>query len=220
METTFGYIMMGRAQCDDSDLNTHKNNNKTFFCSAQTHNLEDLTQRFWELERVPGKVHTSPDDEVCERIFQATHSRNETGRYTVTLPFKYDPLLLGNSYNIAKKRLINLERKLDNALELRSDYNATIQNYIDQGYLSKVNSDAQIRNSYYIPHRAVYRPDKSTSKIRVVLDASANTTSGKSLNDLLFTGTNLQQNIFNLLINLRMFSIAMSADIEKMYFQV
>ncbi|GFX48451.1 integrase catalytic domain-containing protein [Trichonephila clavipes] len=39
---------------------------------------------------------------------------------------------------------------------------------------------------YYLPHHGVFRPDKTTTKLRVVFNGSASTTSGLSLNDLLF----------------------------------
>lgn len=198
---------------------SRSHNAKTFFCQTESLSLEHLTHRFWEIESVPDKKHFSPDDEACEDIFQSTYSRDETGRYTVHLPFKDSPTELGNSYSIAKRRLLNLEKKLD-SFNLRSDYNATIQTYVDQGYLFKIEPYTQDSPAYYMPHRAVYRPEKETSKTRVVLDAGCKTTSGKSLNDLLYVGPNLQSNIYELLINLRMFAIALTADIEKMYFQV
>jgi hypothetical protein len=221
---------MGKAQCFPRSLNAHARTldapathshgyDKTFFCQSQDNSLDQLTQRFWEIENVPDKKHFSPDDEACEKIFQATYSRDDTGRYTVDLPFKHSPTELGSSYTAAKYRLLNLEKKLDSS-DLRADYNATIQTYIDQGYLTKIQNDFQDAHAYHLPHRAVYRPDKETSKTRIVLDAGCKTTSGKSLNDLLFVGPILQNNIVELLVNLRMFSTAITADIEKMYFQV
>ncbi|XP_063544363.1 uncharacterized protein LOC134752623 [Cydia strobilella] len=225
IETTLGYIAGGRAHCfphslenKTRSLNAH-NLEKTFFCQTEDFALDQLTQRFWEIENVPEKTHFSPDDEACEKHFQSTYTREDDGTYTVALPFKHSPAELGSSYSAAKHRLLNLEKKLDST-GLRSDYNATIQTYIDQGYLIKVPNNFQNTDSYYIPHRAVYRPDKETSKTRIVLNAGCKTTSGKSLNDLLYVGPVLQNNIFELLLNLRMFSIAISADIEKMYFQV
>lgn len=206
-----------------SKLNaTHTDTDKSFFCNTESRSLDYLTQRFWEIENVPDKKHFSPEDVTCEQIFQNSYSRDDSGRYTVDLPFKLEPTELGNSYHIAKRRFLNLENKLDSS-DLRSDYNATIQTYIDQGYLSKVEegrSPSLNTGAYYMPHRAVYRPEKETSKTRIVLDASCKTTSGKSLNDVLHVGPNLQSNIYDLLLNLRMFPLAITADIEKMYFQV
>ncbi|XP_037928747.1 uncharacterized protein LOC119663153 [Teleopsis dalmanni] len=47
---------------------------------------------------------------------------------------------------------------------------------------------------------SVIRDDHSTTKVRVVFDASAKTTNGKSLNEILHTGPKLQLDLFQLLI--------------------
>lgn len=224
VQTTLGYIIMGKADCDLNFKSfTDRCNSiqdKSFLCTSKYNSLESLTQRFWELENVPCRVHMSPDDEACERIFKNTYSRDDTGRYIVQLPFKISCSALGNSYAIAQRRLISLEKRLDSDPKIRENYNATIQEYINKGYLSKIDNPSLDAPHYYIPHRAIYRPDKASTKTRIVLDAGCKTTSLKSLNDLLYVGPNLQCNIFDLLINLRMFSIAVTADIEKMYFQI
>ncbi|XP_054084877.1 uncharacterized protein LOC105220418 isoform X2 [Zeugodacus cucurbitae] len=41
-------------------------------------------------------------------------------------------------------------------------------------------------NSFYLPHHAVVKPDKKTTKVRVVFNASRVTSSGNSLNDIYF----------------------------------
>ena len=214
MQTTLGYVLMGKADCS-----IQHPQNYLSLCSLVKPCLELITQKFWELESVPSHKIVSPDEDACERIFTATYKRDVSGRYVVSLPFKKDFSALGNSYAIAMRRYLNLERKLNSNAELRTGYNTTIQEYIDNGYLSKV-EDPSTSPAYYIPHHAVYKPEKSSSKIRIVLDASCKTTSNNSLNDMLYIGPNLQNNIFNLLLNLRIYPIALSADIEKMYFQI
>lgn len=51
-----------------------------------------------------------------------------------------------------------------------------------------------VDRSYFILHHAVVHPDKPLP--RIVLDASAKTHSGLSLNDVLSTGPNLQADLF------------------------
>ena len=129
-------------------------------------------------------------------------------------------MALGASYERVLRRYLALESKLNANETLRAGYNATLMEYLEKGYLQKKEVDIKERSAYFIPHNAVYKPEKETSKIRIVLDASAKTTSGKSLNDILFSGPNLQSKIFNLLINFRLFRVAISADIEKMFFSI
>lgn len=72
---------------------------------------------------------------------------------------------------------------------------------------------------YYLPHHCVIK-ETSTTRLRVVFDASSQTTSGISLNDALLTGPVLQQELFCILLRFRSFEYAMTADIAKMYRQV
>jgi len=50
-----------------------------------------------------------------------------------------------------------------------------------------------IKSDYFLPHHGVYKPLSSTTKLRVVFNASAKTTNGNSLNDLLLEGGVIQK---------------------------
>lgn len=73
---------------------------------------------------------------------------------------------------------------------------------------------------YYMPHQAVIREDRQTTKIRIVFDASSSSTKGFSLNDNLETGPNLNCDLVHMLMNFRHHHIAMTADIEKAFLQI
>jgi Pao retrotransposon peptidase len=73
---------------------------------------------------------------------------------------------------------------------------------------------------YYIPHHAVMKASSSTTKLRVVFDASAKSSSGVALNDKLMVGPKLQEDIAPLLIRFRKHAIPLVADIAKMYRQI
>ncbi|XP_076660789.1 uncharacterized protein LOC143364215 [Halictus rubicundus] len=72
---------------------------------------------------------------------------------------------------------------------------------------------------FYLPHHAVIKPSSSTTKVRVVFDGSAKSSSGVSLNDALLTGPTIQDDIFGLLLRFRMHPFVLTGDIEKMYRQ-
>ena len=70
---------------------------------------------------------------------------------------------------------------------------------------------------YYLPMHAVIKSSSSTTKLRVVFDASAKTTSGTSLNQTLMVGPTLHPTLENILLRFRSYPIALSGDVSKMY---
>ena len=72
---------------------------------------------------------------------------------------------------------------------------------------------------HYLPHHAVVRHDKQTTKLRVVYDASARA-NGPSLNDCLYTGPNFGQSILDILLRFRLHRVALVGDVEKAFLMV
>ena len=64
---------------------------------------------------------------------------------------------------------------------------------------------------HYLPHHGVVRQDKTTSKLRIVYDASART-SGPSLNDCLYAGPSFGQSIFDILLRFRFHRVALAGE--------
>lgn len=152
-------------------------------------------------------------DDECERHFSATHSRTSDGRYIVHLAFRPDAPLLGDSYAHALRQFHLLERRLAANSVLKSKYIAFMRS-TSLSHMERVGALDDKEPSYYIPHHAV------TEKFRVVFNASARTTNGISLNDILLVGETIQEPLINIVYRFRRFRIALSADIEKMYRQV
>ena len=74
---------------------------------------------------------------------------------------------------------------------------------------------------YYLPHHGVVRTDKDTTKLRIVLDASARAGPHHySLNECLEKGPNLMPLIFDVLVKFRSNIIGITADIEKAFHQI
>lgn len=72
---------------------------------------------------------------------------------------------------------------------------------------------------HYLPHHAVIRQDKETSKICIVYDASARS-HGPALNDCLHVGPKFSQKILDILLRFRVHSIALIGDIEKAFLMI
>ncbi|XP_045769755.1 uncharacterized protein LOC123870473 [Maniola jurtina] len=188
LQTTLGYILMGTAPLTQS---VPPSQTQTL-CAITNERLDNSLRNFFELEDVPSPKSNflSTEEQECEDIYKKTTERDSHGRYIVALPFKSDPSVLGNASLNAEKRFNYLERKLEKSPSLRDAYNNIIDEYLEKDYLSPVTqtrSDVQ----YVIPHHGVQRDDKVSTKVRIVLDASA-VENDTSLNSLLHKDDPLQ----------------------------
>ncbi|XP_049887028.1 uncharacterized protein LOC126381618 [Pectinophora gossypiella] len=187
----------------------------------------DVLKRFWELEAEP-KLNKqqllTQEEQACEDHFQATTRRDETGRYIVELPFRCPdpPCKFGNSRNIAMKRLFSLERKLSKDVNAREQYTEVLKEYVSLNHMERISeeSEKEKEDAVWLPHHAVIRMDKTTTKTRVVFNASSKGTNGVSLNDTLMVGPTLQPDLRHIVLRWRLYPICLTADIIKMYRQV
>ncbi|XP_044580471.1 uncharacterized protein LOC123262367 [Cotesia glomerata] len=90
--------------------------------------------------------------------------------------------------------------------------------YINLGHMVHVPDDSG--PGYYMPHHPIIKTSSTTTKVRVVFDASAKTDKGISLNEVLLTGPTIQDNLFTILLRFRTFVYAMTSDIAQMYRQI
>lgn len=184
----------------------------------------ELLKRFWEIESDSFKSKIITEEEQrCEEFYSQTTQRDSTGRYIVRLPFREDnpQCIYGNSKNIALQRLYLLQNRFKKNPYIKARYSEVKREYIELGHMERITgSDLNTVKSVYLPRHAVLRDDKTTTKVRVVFDASCKGTNGVSLNDTLMVGPTLQQDLRHIIIRWCMHPICLSADIIKMYRQV
>ncbi|XP_036146016.1 uncharacterized protein LOC118646671 [Monomorium pharaonis] len=187
----------------------------------QQESIEDTIKKFWELEEYrDNKKRLSREEESCENHFINTTSRDAlSGRFVVRLPFRENRRLLGQSRDIAVKRLEYLERKFQRNPEFRDRYAEFMREYVNLNHMSICETD-NASNAVYLPHHGVVRESSLTTKLQVVFDASAKTTSGISLNDTLMVGATLQDSIIDIVMRFRLPAVAITADLQKMYRQI
>ncbi|XP_066935525.1 uncharacterized protein [Clytia hemisphaerica] len=74
---------------------------------------------------------------------------------------------------------------------------------------------------HYIPHHVVVKPDSTTTKLRIVYDASAKTRKdNKSLNECLYRGPVIMEDLCGLLMRFKTKKIGIVSDIEKAFLQI
>lgn len=214
--TKLGWVLSGNVPSNSYFSNTLVCN---FTANCKT--LQNQLERFWRQEECVVPVSQYTKEELrCEEHFVKTVKRDETGRFIVKLPLRDDSIELGDSYSIALKRFQILENKLLKNPELRQQYNSFMHEYGILGHMSEIEpSMTKGKPVYYLPHHGISK-DSSTTRLRVVFDASCKTADGSSLNDKLMVGPTIQDDLFAILLRFRKHNYVLAADIEKMYRQI
>ncbi|XP_046145860.1 uncharacterized protein LOC123989203 [Osmia bicornis bicornis] len=181
-------------------------------------NLSEQLARFWIIEDANSKSSRTSEESLCEAHYVDGTVRDANGRYVVRLPFWNGDRDLDNSRSQALRRFHSLRRRLDSNTNLKAEYHKVMQEYIDMGHMFLISNESA--NGYYMPHHAVTKASSTTTKVRVVFDASAKTDKGISLNDALMVGPTIQPTLFEQLLRFRSHAYVLTADIEKMYRQV
>ncbi|KAL4131322.1 hypothetical protein QTP88_008654 [Uroleucon formosanum] len=145
--------------------------------SNTTPAIDEIMQKFWAVGEPHGSIISTTEDEMCERWFKRTVSRDAADRCKAALPFK----IIMTSRSLALNRLYNLERRLSKDSELYEAYRKFMEEYITLGHMKLATREG----IYFIPHHVVVKHQETDLKIRVVFDASAVSSSGLSLNDCL-----------------------------------
>ncbi|XP_070854179.1 uncharacterized protein [Drosophila suzukii] len=168
--------------------------------------LEKLLTKFWEVENIP------TTDSYCESNFLQTITRDASGRYVVTLPFREPENFgskLGYSRSIALAQFLRNENRLKRDFPLKEQYDSVIQEYLDLGHMREV-PPSYDSPSYYLPHHSVVKPESTTTKLRVVFNAYSPSANGTSLNDILHAGPILQSDLTIQILKWRYFQYVFS----------
>ena len=140
-------------------------------------------------------------------------------RYQVTLPRKPDCEPLGESRPQAVQRFYSNERSTT-IKGVNKEVQLQLQSYLDANHAEKVPPNELLLPSFYLPYHTVYKQSSTSTKIRVVFDGSAISSTGISLNQILQVGPTIQPTLVNLLLKFRTYPVALSADVSKMYREV
>ncbi|GFU70623.1 uncharacterized protein TNCV_2971831 [Trichonephila clavipes] len=212
-DSVFGYIVTGSIQNEPSNY---------YFCNF----IQDLVDRnltkFWDLEAIGIKAESScdPDDQAMQHFKSSV--RFNSGRYEVGFPWKGHTQELNDNFSVAEKRVKSLTRRFIRDPTLYIQYSEILKEYESQGIIERVleTEKPTDRAVFYLPHQAVFRQESLTTKMRIVFDASSHEDGQPSLNDCIWSGENLNPNIFHLIISFRLNTIAITADIERAFLQI
>ncbi|KAL9982837.1 hypothetical protein ACROYT_G004946 [Oculina patagonica] len=190
VESHLGWILTG-------PLESYSEHTSSMLTIVENKEVTTSLKRFWELEAIgiTETVNTTMSQEEEYAVADLNDGLNFDGRnYEVRLPWKKDHPKLENNYAQAVKRLESIERKLKRDPEKAKAYTTAINQCVEKDFAEEVtdlsSEDGTVR---YLPHHAVFRADRKTTKCRIVFDASAREQDSASLNE---------------------------SDVEKMYLQI
>lgn len=218
INTMFGWVVGGRCETPAQAVTAH------ICCKATVDSRTDeLLKAFWEAEEPPTKGPSlSPEEQSALEHFRDHTTHGPDGRYCVRLPRREDAPTLGHS------RMQAIRRYEQNARSLKKkgkweDFERAVSEYADLGHAERVPVAQLLKQDervYYMPMHGVVKEASTSTKLRVVFDASAKTSTGSSLNDVLLPGPTLYPLLSDILLRFRDHPIGMTADISKMFREV
>jgi len=225
MNTKLGWILSGpiKSECikqEDNSVNlisTHVLKVDTSILDNSQQVEHNSCTQFWDIKKI-GTGTAKQVNNHCDNELLTDIEFND-GMYQVKLPFIEGHSTIPDNYSTSLKRLNSLHERLQKEPEILKQYNDVIKDQIEKGVVEKVTepNDVEIGRVHYLPHREVVRTDRSTTKLRVVYDASSKGTHnvGPSLNECLYTGESLNPLLVDILLRFRTHCIAVTADIKK-----
>jgi len=96
-----------------------------------------------------------------------------------------------------------------------------MKEYLEMGHMeAETAADLQLSNTFYILYHYVVKEESTTSKSRVVFESLSKTRTGKSLNDCLMVCGTIQDPLLHILLTLRTYPVASTANFAEMYRQI
>ena len=213
LQTKLGWVLAGDASTTPSlDITCNHISLRTG---------DELLYQFWQIEEPPShdRVVFSAEENAVVDHFLEHHTRSPEGRFIVPLPKRLNVPELGESRSQAVRRFLNMERSL-RAKGRFDQFAEVVEEYFDLYHAEPVpiaDLHKPSQQVFYMPMHAVHKESSTTTKLRVVFDASAKSSSGSSLNDILMVGPTIHSSLIDALLRFRLHQIALIGDVSKMY---
>ena len=207
--TSLGWVLSGPQIADKrSEATEPPEEIVVAYAMARSSSLESQVERLFAIEELPITSEPTGPSFPLQR---------KDNMYEVGLLWKGDERPAENreqALALARRQVERLEKK-----ERRAEYeDVLIKEY---GQLDAIEDDPDpTETGYYLPHHAVIREDSTSTKVRVVFNASASSAGKPSLNDVIHPGPSLLPQLTALFLRFREFPAAVQADIRKAFFMI
>ena len=156
---------------------------------SEMSSIEHLLQQMWHIDMDKEfKQSLSIESQyVIEKLRNTFKFLEKEGMYEVACTWHPDQPDLPDNHSMALHRLERLEKSKLKDPELQERYASVFRQWLDDDVIQEVSSEAlQNERSLYWYHHPVIREDKTTTKVRVVMDGAAKFR-GRNINEA-FTG--------------------------------
>ncbi|XP_052791490.1 uncharacterized protein LOC128225631 [Mya arenaria] len=187
----------------------------SFLCKEEYNPLSQDCEIFRKTKD-DDKPGLSVEDREFMSLMNENFVRGPAGNWTAPLPFKsYRPRLPNNKV-LAERRAKLLHVSLKKNPTKKQHFVEFMSKILENGHAEVAPELKPNEECWFLPIFGVYHP-KKVDQIRVVFDSSANF-QDLSLNDVLMSGPDLTNNLFGVLLRFRKEPIAVTADIQQMFY--
>ncbi|XP_065182353.1 uncharacterized protein LOC135813062 [Sycon ciliatum] len=218
-KTPLGWVCMGPTPSAPSDDELSVNYVHALYSECS---IDSLVQNLEAVGMKHEGTYITSAEKLAEEIVQKSISFHYQ-RVTMEVPWIHSNCEPGVTANraMADHRLCMLGKSLDKRPEMKAAYDKVICSYIDKGYVRAVSAaevEADGDDQWFLPHFAIVRDDKATTKVRVVFDAAAKY-DGTSINECMYAGPALQNDLVKVLLRFPKEPVVLTADINEMFLQ-
>ena len=211
MKSKLGYVLSGPVDTPPSYANDHRFSThltESHILKAEClvvnsdSEVNEQIHKFWDYESIGVK---SESPAFCDHYMENEIEFNGR-RYEAKLPFKPEHEPISDNFLLCKKRLHSVLKRLSNKPTILNEYDKVIHDQLKEGVVEIVDKTLDIEQNYepghvtYLPHHEVLKEDRTTTKLRVVYDASCKRSGEVSLNNCLLQGPSLTPMILDILL--------------------
>ncbi|CAH8604633.1 unnamed protein product [Schistosoma haematobium] len=211
VETLLGWTVFGPASYSEYRKRVVNHTSK-----LQT--LENEIRKLYDVEfsdAYSSDKSLSVDDKAAIKIVEVG-TRFDNGHFVVSIPWKKNPDMKVDNYEVANRRLQSLKGMLSKDVSLHIKYIKSTESDFTKTYAKRVFEIylQSYRPRWYLPHHAVLNMKKPD--LRVVLDCAAQF-AGVPPNDMIYQEPDTTAELRCILISFRKEAVAIPADVEEMF---
>jgi len=216
LNTIFGWTFSGVSPI--SGAGNHAN---VSMFQSEDSSLDVSLKNTWDLEAIGITQKDEKEEDFVRNLFRESVSKDDSGRFIVKIPYNDRIHKLESNWTNAIVQLSSTLRRLEGKPDLQARYEEAIGAYFKNDHSELVDRKDEVQGFlYYIPHHPVIKEERTTTKFRVVFNASSKSRSGFSLNDCVHPGPNLNPDVLSAILIFRLYKIILIGDIEKAFLQV